>query len=140
MCVAVYSLQSVPPFPCIPEGSRRKNQRHNMNSQEDIDNALWALVEPLLPPRPPRRLRYPGRLPVSDRAAFSGILFVLRTGIRWSGLPAEMGFGSGITCWRRFHKWQRAGVWDRLYDTLVEQRGLTQVGERRGDAGAEWIC
>jgi transposase len=38
---------------------------------------------------------------VANRAALTGILFVLKSGIRWSDLPAEMGGGSGISCWWR---------------------------------------
>ncbi|CAB3745128.1 hypothetical protein LMG27174_07297 [Paraburkholderia rhynchosiae] len=84
-----------------------------------IDDELWALIEPLLPPARPRRFRYPGRKPVANRAALTGILFVLKSGIRWSDLPAEMGCGSGISCWRRLRDWQQAGVWDRLHEILL---------------------
>ncbi|WP_350029104.1 transposase [Caballeronia sp. GAFFF1] len=56
-----------------------------------IDDELWALIEPLLPPAKPRRFKYPGRKPMPDRAALTGILFVLKSGIRWRDLPAEMG-------------------------------------------------
>lgn len=84
-----------------------------------IDDELWALIELLLPPAKPRRFRYPGRMLVSDRAALTGILFVLRSGIRWTELPAEMGCGSGVSCWRRLRDWQYAGVWDRLHEILL---------------------
>jgi transposase len=57
-------------------------------------------VEPLLPVRE-RRFRYPGRKRLPDREALQGILFVLHTGISWTHLPVELGFGSGVTCWRR---------------------------------------
>jgi transposase len=40
----------------------------------------------------------------------SGILFVLQTAIAWECLPQEMGCGSGMTCWRRLHESQEAGV------------------------------
>ncbi|SFW76058.1 Putative transposase of IS4/5 family, partial [Burkholderia sp. NFACC33-1] len=73
-----------------------------------IDDELWTLIEPLLPPAKPRREKNPGRLPVSNRAALTGILFVLKTGLRWRDLPAEMGCGSGVTCWRRLRDWQAA--------------------------------
>lgn len=73
-----------------------------------IDDELWTLIEPLLPPPKPRREKNPGRLPVSNRAALTGILFVLKTGLRWRDLPAEMGCGSGVTCWRRLRDWQPA--------------------------------
>jgi len=35
-------------------------------------------------------------------------------------LPQEMGYGSGVTCWRRLRDWQEAGVWERLHQTLLE--------------------
>jgi transposase len=56
-----------------------------------LDDELWALIEPLLPPPEPRRSRYPGRKPLDDRALLTGILFVLQTGLRWDLLPREMG-------------------------------------------------
>jgi len=58
---------------------------------------------------------------VSDRAALTGILFVLKTGIPWEYLPAEMGCGSGMTCWRRLRDWYQAGVWRRLHQVLLEE-------------------
>jgi transposase len=93
-----------------------------------IDDELWKRIEPLLPQPKPRREKYPGRKPVPDRAALSGILFVLRTGLRWRDLPAEMGCGSGVTCWRRLRDWQEAGVWDRLHELLLaELRAVDQI-------------
>jgi len=93
-----------------------------------IDDELWKRIEPLLPRPKPRREKYPGRKPVPDRAALSGILFVLSTGLRWRDLPAEMGFGSGVTCWRRLHDWQEAGVWDRLHELRrAELRAAGQI-------------
>ncbi|GAA4205969.1 hypothetical protein GCM10022220_18980 [Actinocatenispora rupis] len=53
-----------------------------------------------------------------------GILFVLHTGIQWEFLPQELGFGSGMTCWRRLRDWNTAGVWDGLHRLLLaELRG-----------------
>ncbi|MEX3582992.1 MAG: transposase, partial [Burkholderia sp.] len=51
-----------------------------------IDDELWTLIEPLLPPPKPRPKEHPGRPRVSDRAALNGILFVLKTGLRWNHL------------------------------------------------------
>jgi transposase len=76
-----------------------------------VDDELWELIQPLLPPPKARRWRYPGRKPVSDCQALTGILFVLQSGIPWEMLPQEMGCGSGMTCWRRLRDWQGAGVW-----------------------------
>jgi transposase len=93
-----------------------------------IDDELWKRIEPLLPKPKARREKYPGRKPVPDRAALSGIVFVLRTGLRWRDLPAEMGCGSGVTCWRRLRDWQDVGVWDRLHELLLaELRAAGQI-------------
>lgn len=86
-----------------------------------LDDDLWSVIEPLLPPPKRRRFRYPGRKPVPHRAALTGILFVLRTGIPWEYLPQELGCGSGMTCWRRLQAWQRRGVWDKLHRLLLER-------------------
>ena len=90
-----------------------------------LDDQLWALIEPLLPPPKPRRFRYPGRKPVSNRQALTGILFVLKTGIPWEYLPQEMGCGSGMTCWRRLRDWQAAGVWEKIHRVLLGQLRAT---------------
>ena len=83
-----------------------------------VPNALWAAMEPLLPPEPAKPKG--GRPRVDDRAALAGILFVLRSGIPWEMLPAEIGC-SGMTCWRRLRDWQAAGVWTRLHRILLER-------------------
>ncbi|SHM20131.1 IS5/IS1182 family transposase, partial [Hymenobacter psychrotolerans] len=83
-----------------------------------VSDELWDMVEPLLPPVPPRPKG--GRPRVDDRAALTGILFVLRSGIPWEMLPAEMGCGSGMTCWRRLRDWHEAGVWQRLHQVLLD--------------------
>src|SRR5918997_3897214 len=82
-----------------------------------VTDELWAVVEPLLPPESPKPKG--GRPRVPDRAAFTGILFVLKTGIPWEMLPPEMGCGSGMTCWRRLKEWHEAGVWQKLHRTLL---------------------
>jgi len=72
-----------------------------------LPDALWNLVQPFLP-TPPHRLKG-GRPRVSDRACLTGIVFVLRSGIPWQMLPAELEYGTGMTCGRRLHDWQTGG-------------------------------
>jgi len=84
-----------------------------------VTDELWNVVEPLLPEQPPKPKG--GRPRVNDRAALTGILFVLKTGIPWEMLPQEMGCGSGMTCWRRLKEWHRAGVWERLHRALLDR-------------------
>jgi transposase len=56
-----------------------------------------------------------------DREVLSGILYVLHTGIQWEYLPQDLGFGSGMTCWRRLRDWNEAGVWQRLHEVLLAE-------------------
>jgi transposase len=86
-----------------------------------LDDTLWELVEPLLPPAKPRRFRYPGRKPISNRQALTGILFVLQSGIPWEMLPQELGCGCGMSCWRKLRDWTEAGVWSELHRVLLSQ-------------------
>ena len=92
----------------------------------DVPDTLWKLVEPLLP-KTERRFRHPGRKRLGDRETLQGILFVLHTGIGWEHLPRELGFGCGMTCWRRLHAWQEAGVFERLHSLLLSE--LNAAGE-----------
>ena len=89
-----------------------------------VSDDLWAAVAPLLPPRKPRPKG--GRKPLDDRALLSGILFVLKSGIPWRMLPQELGFGSGVSCWRRLGEWQAAGVWSQLHAEML--RRLHEAG------------
>jgi transposase len=76
-------------------------------SADLVPDDLWERVAPLLPPRPPRRHRYPGRLPADDRAALRGIVYVLRKGVSRRDVPAERIGCSGVTSWRRLRDWTK---------------------------------
>ena len=86
-----------------------------------VTDGLWGAIEPLLPSEPPKPKG--GRPRIDDKAALTGIIFVLRSGIPWEMLPTEMGCGSGMTCWRRLRDWQEAGVWERLHHLLLDRLG-----------------
>ena len=86
-----------------------------------LTDELWNRIAPLIPPEPPKPKG--GRPRVGARACLLGILFVLKTGIPWADLPAELGCGSGVTCWRRLREWQATGVWDALLKVLLDELG-----------------
>lgn len=90
-----------------------------------LPDELWAVIEPLLPPEPAKPKG--GRPRIPNRAALTGILFVLKSGIQWELLPQEMSCGSGMTCWRRLRDWQEAGVWEQVHKLLLDK--LNQAGE-----------
>jgi transposase len=90
-------------------------------AKELVSDELWELIEPLLPEEPPKPRG--GTPRIDDRAALTGIIFVLKSGIPWEMLPQEMGCASGMTCWRRLKEWHEAGVWEELHKRLLDRLG-----------------
>ena len=62
-----------------------------------LDDEAWAAIEPHLPKN------QPGARRVDDRRVISGILRVLKTGLRWQGCLAEHGLS--MTVYNRFNRW-----------------------------------
>ncbi|MFE3280699.1 transposase [Nocardia sp. NPDC059239] len=81
-----------------------------------VDDRLWAVIEPLLPVKPAGT---PGPAQTDNRLVLQGILFVLITGIGWEDLPQELGFGSGMTWWRRLRDWQAAGAFEQFHQVVL---------------------
>jgi transposase len=93
-----------------------------------VTDELWERVQPLLPPPPQRRFRFPGRKPLDYRMILTGILFVLKTGIAWDDLPAELGCGCGKTCRHYLQLWHQAGAWRKLHALLLaELNGADEI-------------
>jgi transposase len=93
-------------------------------AKELVTDELWEVIKPLLPEEEPKPKG--GRPRIDDRAALTGILFVLKSGIPWEMLPQEMGCGSGMTCWRRLKEWNDAGVWEKLHHELLDRLGKAE--------------
>ena len=90
-----------------------------------LTDDLWQRIESHLPPEPPKPKG--GRPRVPDRQCLTGILFVLKTGTPWEYLPTELGCGCGMTCWRRLRDWQTAGVWQTIWQALLDELGLADA-------------
>ncbi|APL94326.1 transposase [Sphingomonas sp. BHC-A] len=58
---------------------------------------------------------------VDDRRVLSGILFVIRNGLRWRDAPS--GYGPHKTIYNRFIRWSRLGVFNRILTELAGQSG-----------------
>jgi transposase len=86
-----------------------------------LSDELWQAVQPLLPAHPPSPKG--GRPRVGDRECLTGLLFLLRAGLAWRFLPAEMGCGSPATVWRRQREWAACGVWPAVHQKLLESLG-----------------
>ncbi|QTD46242.1 transposase [Ottowia testudinis] len=109
--------------------------RHGQEQEQGNQQALFKRIQPLLTAVKPSAKG--GRPRLSDERALNGILFVLRTGTPWTHLPKELGFGCGMTCWRRMRNWQAAGVWHRLHLALLaELRGAGKLDFGRASIDA----
>jgi transposase len=91
-------------------------------SSSSVDDAQWAVLEPLLPPpgntagRGGRPEKHPRRVIVD------AIFYVVRGGIAWRQLPSD--FPPAMTVYDVFRRWAAAGVWQRVHDAL---RDLVRV-------------
>ena len=72
----------------------------------ELTDREWSIIEPLLPNKPRGVPR------VDDRRVLNGILWRFRTGSPWAEIPER--YGPSTTCYNRFVRWRKAGVWDRL--------------------------
>ncbi len=109
----------------------------------DLTDFEWSVIEPLLPNKSRGVKR------VDDRRVLNGIFWRLRTGAPWADIPER--YGPPTTCYNRFVRWRKAGVWDRLlravseaYDGDVQMIDSSSIrvhqhaanGKKKGDAVA----
>lgn len=83
----------------------------------ELTDHQWKRLEGLLP----GKASDPGRSGADNRAFVNGVLWVLRSGARWSDLPQR--YGKYKTVHKRFTRWAAAGVWERVFAVLVRDRG-----------------
>ena len=91
-----------------------------------VDDALWALIEPVLRSDKPRTK--PGRPRRDDRPIFDGLIGLARTGSQWSQLPPE--FGPKSTVHDRLAEWVASGALERAWAVLL--------AEYDGELGLDW--
>ncbi|MBB4315577.1 IS5 family transposase [Roseospira marina] len=80
--------------------------------RSELTDHEWSIIQPLLPNKPRGVPR------VDDRRVLNGILWRFRTGSPWAEIPER--YGPPTTCYNRFVRWRKAGVWDRLLEAVSE--------------------
>ena len=79
----------------------------------ELTDHEWVAIKPFLPNKPRGVPR------VNDRRVLNGIFWVLRSGAPWRDLPDN--FGPYTTCYNRFARWRKAGVWDAVMNALAAE-------------------
>lgn len=83
-----------------------------------LSDEQWERIRDCIPTHEPGEKG--GRPRASDKKAFQGILWVLRTGAQWGALPrAKHLFASYATCWRRLDEWSESGVFVKMFRVFL---------------------
>jgi len=78
----------------------------------ELSDFEWSVIAPLLPNKPRGVPR------VDDRRVLNGIFWRLRTGSPWADIPER--YGPATTCYNRFVRWRKRGVWDRIFAAVSQ--------------------
>ena len=84
-----------------------------MVKRYELSDVQWGRVSDLLPGKPGDR----GRQGADNRLFVNAVLWVLRSGARWSDLPER--YGKWKTVHKRFTRWAEKGVWERVFASLT---------------------
>jgi len=113
----------------------------------DLTDAEWKIIAPLLPQKSRGVKR------VDDRRVLNGIFWRMRAGAPWADIPER--YGPYTTCYNRFVRWRKAGIWEMLlkavseaYDGRVQMIDSTSVrvhqhganGHKKGGSAIAWAA
>ena len=84
-----------------------------MAKRYELSDVQWQRIAQLLP----GKQGDPGRTGADNRLFVNGVLWVLRSGAHWHDLPPR--YGKWKSLHKRFARWARAGVWERLFAALT---------------------
>ena len=87
-----------------------------MAKRYELTTLQWERLEPLLP----GKAGNPGRSAADNRLFVNGVLWVLRSGAHWHDLPER--YGKWKSLHKRFSRWAKAGVWERVFEALIDDR------------------
>ena len=85
-----------------------------MTKHYELTPDQWRRIQDLLP----GKTSDPGRSGVDNRQFVNGVLWVLRSGAHWHDLPER--YGKWKTVHKRFTRWATTGVWERVFNHLID--------------------
>ena len=101
----------------------------DLTPSDIVPDALWKIVQPLIPVEPPSRTFKPNARS-DNRAVLAGIIAHEIYGSAWAQIPAGLGV-SRKTCRIRLEEWRTFGVWDSIR-AEVTRPGISQVVDVAG--------
>lgn len=110
------------PKPVLPKNKRERARTPNNQTTTgfSVSDALWTVLEPLLPEHPNTHRFGGGRPRVADRRCADAIFYVMRTGGQWAALTSTE-LCAKSTAHDRFQEWVKAKVFLKLWQVGVEQ-------------------
>ena len=84
-----------------------------MAKRYELSDDQWRKIADLVP----GKVGDPGRSGEDNRRFVNGVLWVLRSGAHWHDLPPR--YGKYKSVHKRFTRWAKAGVWERVFDSLT---------------------
>ena len=85
-----------------------------MVKRYELSNEQWRRIKDLLPSKKGDL----GRHREDKRLFVNAVLWVLRSGARWSDLPER--YGNWKTVHKRFTRWAENGVWERVFESMTD--------------------
>jgi transposase len=85
-----------------------------MVKRYELSDRQWGQIADLLP----GKAGDPGRTGVDNRLFVHAVLWVLRSGAHWHDLPTR--YGKYKSVHKRFTRWAKAGVWERVFAALIK--------------------
>ena len=86
-----------------------------------LSDVQWARIEHLLPGKPGD----PGRSGDDNRLFIDAVVWMARTGCPWRDLPPF--FGKWNSVWKRFRRWAKAGIWERILAALADDPDFESI-------------
>ena len=86
-----------------------------------LSDGQWVRIEHLLPGKPGD----PGRSGDDNRLFIDAVVWMARTGCPWRDLPPF--FGKWNSVWKRFRRWAKAGIWERILAALADDPDFESI-------------
>lgn len=81
----------------------------------ELTDEEWDKIKDLIP----GRVGYVGKTGRDNRLFLNAVLWIARTGAPWRDLPER--YGDWKNTHRRFSRWAKSGVWQRIFEALQMQ-------------------